>query len=256
MFALKNDLSDLQHRKTRYNRGVYHVTFDQYYGGIRVERAEYRVHVRENGRIDMANGFYYPNVIVSTTPSVSMTDAVRITRIDLDIPLEHNLDVNSELVVYPKNEDFRLAWRLILFSKDPFIDWKYWIDAHTGEVISKYHRLTHVTGTGNVYPTHPGLSSVTTEDLFRLTGDGTLTGTYVTVENDEAPNAFSANHNFQYSTSSTHFDEVNLYYHVDNFRHYYIANLGSLGFTNITAHAHAVHPNDGDLNAWFFPFNA
>lgn len=43
-----------------------------------------------------------------------------------------------------------------------------------------------------------------------------------------------------------------MYYHVDDFRHNFIENLGSLGFTQITAHAHSNY-SPGPNNAWFSP---
>lgn len=164
------------------------------------------------------------------------------------------------------------------------IDWRYAVDAHTGAVLLKQNRIvdatdagaafppfpvrslaaraeldgTHsepfVTGEGDVYPTHPDISSVTTVDLYRLSGNGYLQGTYVAVENDEDSEAYSGSEEFSYSTSNTHFDEVNLYYHVDDFRHNFIEGLGSLGFTQITAHAHS-NTGYGPNNAWFLPSN-
>lgn len=88
-----------------------------------------------------------------------------------------------------------------------------------------------------------------------MDGSGYLRGTYANVVNDEAGRAHSSSHSFQYGTSNTHFDEVNLYYHIDTFRNNFIEGLedGShaLGFTQITAHAHSTHYVYGDVNAWF-----
>ncbi len=254
MFSMRSGLGDLRHRITRENRGVNHVTFDQYYEGIRVEGGEYRVHIQTDGRVDMANGSYYPDIEVPTTPSISINDAIRAAITQLELSTHENLKTESELVIWPGDETYHLAWKLILFSSEPMADWEFISDAHSGMELIRQNRITHVTGTGDVYPTHPGLSSVSSRSLYRLTGNGTLTGTYVKVENDAASNAFAANHNFTYNTSSTHFDEVNVYYYVDDFRHNYIANLGSLGFTQITAH---VHSNNwpGPNNAWFLRSN-
>lgn len=53
-----------------------------------------------------------------------------------------------------------------------------------------------------------------------------LRGNYVNVRNDTASRASSSNHEFFYNQTSTHFDEVNVYYHVDTYRATYIDNLG------------------------------
>jgi len=112
-----------------------------------------------------------------------------------------------------------------------------------------------VTGNGDVYPTHPGLSSVTNKSLQRLNNSGYLRGDYAYVVNDDGAEAQSATYSFQYSPGNTHFDEVNLYYHIDDFRVGFINGIGgfNLNFTQITAHAHANDTYYGDLNAWFFP---
>ena len=257
LFSMRSGLGDLRHRRTRENRGVNHVIFDQYYEAIRVEGGEYRVHLQTDGRVDMANGSYYPDIEVPTTPSISSDDAIRAAITQLELSSHENLKTESELVIWPGDETYHLAWKLILFSEEQIVDWEFISDAHSGKELIRQNRITHVTGTGDVFPTHPGLPSVSSRSLYRLSGNGTLTGTYVKVENDDASNAYAANHNFTYSTSSTHFDEVNVYYHVDDFRHNYIANLGSLGFTQITAHLHSIHshPSILDVNAWFSPSN-
>lgn len=70
LFGFKN-LSGLQHVKTQTHRGIRHVTFNQTVDGIPVYEAEYKVHLRPDGRVDMANGRYYPDINLPTSPSVS-----------------------------------------------------------------------------------------------------------------------------------------------------------------------------------------
>ncbi len=110
-----------------------------------------------------------------------------------------------------------------------------------------------VTGDGDVYPTDPNFSSVTDESLYRLNGSGYLRGTWAYSVNDATSNAYSSNNSFQYSQGNTHFDEANLYWHIDQFRANFINTLdnGSLTLGQIEAHAHATIPGYGDLNARF-----
>lgn len=110
LFGMKTDLADLKHVQTRVNRvGVRHVTFQQYYEGLRVEGAQYKVHLRKDGRVDMANGFYYPSIAVSTTSTVTEAQAIRIAEADLDAPGAPDFQVTSELVIYPGEKAFHLA---------------------------------------------------------------------------------------------------------------------------------------------------
>ncbi len=243
LFAMRSDLGDLRVEKTTENRyGLQRVTLRQYVSNIPVDGAQYKVQIDGNGHVIMANGYYYPGIEISTRASLSANQAINRSKNDLgvtDLSGESNM---AELVILPQRDigSFALAWKTVIFAEEPFTDWLYYIDAHTGEVIEKHNRLTHVTGTGDVYPTHPDLSSVTTVDLFGLSGNGYLDGTYVEVLNASNPRAHSSSHNFQYSTNSTHFDEVSLYYHVDNFRRNFINNLdaGNNLFTKLKATAH------------------
>jgi Zn-dependent metalloprotease len=252
LFGFAN-IENLAHKETKRHRGIQHVTFNQTVHGVPIYEAEYQVHLRPNGKVDMANGTYYPNVEVSTSPSISKASAIQTAKSDNEWLEGADLQTNSELVIYRTEEQFHLAWKLELYSELTLVNWLYMVDAHSGEVLYKLDLTTPVTGDGDVYPTHPGISSITNKDLFRLNGSGNLNGVYVTVKNDDGSEAYSGSNSFQYNSSNTHFDEANLYYHVDDFRHNFIEQIddGSLGFTKLEAHAHAYHNVYGDLNAWF-----
>jgi|GEM_PF-995386 len=256
LFAMKSDPADLNHKTTSTNPyGLRRVTFQQQYKGIPVEEAEYIVQIYKDGRIGMANGYYYPNIDVPSAASISSGQAISTAKADLNLTNPSGESHSTELVVYLKEEgSFTLAWKTIIFAEQPFTDWLYYIDAVSGTIIKKHNRIMDVTGTGDVYPTHPGLSSVTTVDLFRLNGNGSLQGTYVNVVNDDGAEASSGTHDFTYSTTNTHFDEVNLYFHVDDFRQNFIENVAYAGdeldFVQITARAHRA---GNDVNASFSP---
>src|SRR5690554_773242 len=85
LFAMKGELVDLKHSKTKTNRGVRHVTLAQHYNGLPVEGGEYMVHIREDGRVDMANGHYYPDIQISTNPSINAEQAITAAKEDLNI---------------------------------------------------------------------------------------------------------------------------------------------------------------------------
>tara|TARA_R110002124_G_scaffold109723_1_gene263115 strand:- start:26 stop:613 length:588 start_codon:yes stop_codon:yes gene_type:complete len=101
LFSLKNELADLNYVKTQTNQGVRHVTFSQHYKDLPVEGGEYKVHIREDGRVDMANGHYYQGIQLSISPSISGEQAINLAKIDLKLenPTEENS--SAELIVYP-----------------------------------------------------------------------------------------------------------------------------------------------------------
>lgn len=79
LFGFKN-MNRLKHVKTQTHRGIRHVTFNQTVKSVPVYEAEYKVHLRSDGRVDMANGQYYPDIDISTNPSVSKAGAIETAR--------------------------------------------------------------------------------------------------------------------------------------------------------------------------------
>jgi len=71
------DINQLKYVKTQTYRGVRHVTFQQTVKGVPVYEAEYKVHLRGNGQVDMANGTFYPNIEVSTSPAIAKSGGYR-----------------------------------------------------------------------------------------------------------------------------------------------------------------------------------
>jgi len=101
LFGFANS-KQLQYKKTRTNDGIQHVTYNQMVDGVPVYEAQYQVHIRPNGRVDMANGIYYPDIDISTSPSISKAQAQNTATSDLDTPQGADPRVTAELVIYPK----------------------------------------------------------------------------------------------------------------------------------------------------------
>ena len=252
LLKAKADLSDLKFVQVQRHRDIDHVKFQQTYHGIPIEGAEYMVHILSDGSIDMINGTYYPAIQVSGNAVISTQEAFRIAIKDLGDNTLIRGDTSSTLIIYPKDDVFYLTWKLLIPAEVPYGDWIYYVDASNGNILLKLNDIRDVTGFGNVYPTHPGLSYVTNVSLPRLDGTGYLRGSYANVLNNVTGRAYSANNTFNYSSDDTHFDEVNVYYHIDRYRGNF---LGGLGFNSgqITATVH-VNYSPGPNNSWFSPY--
>ncbi|QXD15826.1 hypothetical protein GQ464_002435 [Rhodocaloribacter litoris] len=150
LFKMRSDLSDLTHIRTQAHRGIHHVKFQQTYQGLPVEGAEYLVHIHEDGGVDMANGTYYPTIQAPTRPALTEAAALRIAQSDLgnDVALQDGS--TGELVVYPGDAQFHLAWKLRLSSETPPDAWIYYVDALSGAVLHKRsdYRELAVLGSG------------------------------------------------------------------------------------------------------------
>jgi len=254
LFQFQPGLNDLKkvriherevHDKTR----IYHLKKQQYYKDLRVENAELLVHILSDGTIDMVNGSYYPHIDIPVEPSIHSDEAYSIAVRDLGEDVVLFDDPTEELVVLPREGDFYLSWKIFIPAEQPFGEWIFFIDALTGEILEKRNEICFVTGNGNVYPTHPGLSSVTNVPLYALDGTGYLEGLYADVRNWDGTRAYSANHSFNYSPSDKRFDEMNVYYQIHDYRGNYLQqNLGFNNFTQIRAYVNI--PVD---NAWYSP---
>lgn len=116
-----------------------------------------------------------------------------------------------------------------------------------------------ITGKGDVFNTYPQPPHYFPDnqgaDLYRLNGGSNdyLIGTYVDVRNESDPGNRAQGQvqnntlTFYYAYGDSALDEVNLYYHIDKYRHEYIEtdlNL-NLGFTQIVTWAHKTGEADG-----------
>ena len=269
LFQMPKTLSDLEVMNEIRLRGVTHVRFQQTYQGLPVYEGAYLVHVRDDGRIDMANGNYYTDIDAPTTSSISESSARRIATDDLggNVELDEGAETESELVIYPKNDGdtFLLTWKVLVPAVEPDPGhWQYFVDAISGEIVERQNLVTTiahftsvqkrkatvedavsspgfstgashatvpfaVTGNGTIIPDYPAATSPENRNLTNLDGNGHLNGFFTNVDNEEASNAHESDHNFLYSTSSTHFDEANVYYHITAFFSQYVAPI--LGFT-------------------------
>lgn len=296
LFQMPKDLSNLEVANAVTLRGVTHVHFRQTYQGIPIYEGEYLVHVRKDGRIDMANGTYYAEIDAPTSPSISESSARRAAIEDLGgtVELEENAEVRSELVIYPKNDGdaFLLTWKVLVPAVEPQPgSWQYFINAVTGAVVDRSNLATTiarpaaaskreatatgkglssseavagakgepdrsaVTGDGTIIPDYPTATSSEQRNFTNLDGNGRLNGFFTNVDNEEASNAHESDHDFFYGTGSTHFDEVNVYYHITAFFNQYVVPV--LGFTGDIGSDRdvesEVHDQEKPTNAYYDP---
>lgn len=95
-------------------------------------------------------------------------------------------------------------------------------------------------GLGNIYRSDPR-DTLETVTLERLLPPGTrLVSADLQVVNESGPNAWAADGDFRSlpgTPDTTHFDEVNLYWHLDHYFHVFLAELGYVGPANpVVAH--------------------
>jgi hypothetical protein len=154
--------------------------------------------------------------------------------------------VASRLVIQADSGKYFLAWEVRIPEIQFDGQWIYLIDATNGNVLTKHSTIINDIASvrttqpqANIYLQHPGINSATTLiNPLNVNLSGYIQGTYANILNYATSRAYAYNSDFAYSITDTHFDEANLYYHIDNFRRNYIDGLGFSAFTQITATAH------------------
>ena len=148
------------------DQGWAHYRFQQYHQGIPVEGVSYQLHTRKD-RVVSANGSFLPAIELSIKPSLSEASALEkamsvhgAEKYSWQSDHEHNgfcthgSPEPSLCIIdrkYPDHSgDYALCYQLDLVSLVPLSGWTYYIDAHTGEVITKItlHQHQGVPGKG------------------------------------------------------------------------------------------------------------
>jgi len=255
-----------QFYKTVVTNDIRHVFFRQVIGSHPIEGAFYSVHLRPNGQVDLAGGRRHDVSIADGSIVIGKEAAVTAARAYKSDLSEPEVTASPELVFLPLDDDLFLTWKLILDDS-----WIVYVKASDGVVVKSTSTvvsfvpnsvrdgaarpetirnemssapLESTTGAGYIFAAHPGLGGVVSGSLPRLIPPivgtiYTLNGDYVSVKNDEASEVTSTSPNFYFPLSNTHFDEVNLYHHIDRIRNEVFEPLGFNEFDYVTATAHS-----------------
>ena len=137
--------------------GVTYKKFQQYYKGIQVDNAEYLLHGR-NGIIEVISGNFHEINIETTTPTINerqamekaleYVGAIKYKWEDeaMEVFVKQHSD-NPNATYYPKGElviaednlkengAFKLAWKFIVSSLEPYNEQMIFVDAIKGEAV-------------------------------------------------------------------------------------------------------------------------
>jgi Zn-dependent metalloprotease len=268
LFALESDLSDVRLSKSLKSLGGHHVFFNQLYRGIPVEGGEVKAHLLKDGRIHAVESRIAADLSPDTVPRVSHEEAIDISRGHLNVTGRLRGGIAAELVILPEPSPGILAWKVSVPAWQPCGDWVVMVDAQEGTVLSVTDIREFATGAAKVFDPNPVVSLRTTSlsdqgdsasaipqnaytevVLEDLDDTGYLRGPYVDT-GLTASRAFSPTLDFRYDRSQDGFEEVMVYYHIQEFRKYLRDGLAfPLEVRQVLADAHA---SDND-NSWYSP---
>ena len=189
--------------RTTSNDGVTHLTWAPFADGVPAYDAALRVHVARDGRVVAASGPPLGGLsIPSAVPRLTALQALAAAQDAVGAPAAlprgdtrpgpqrvttfANGD-RARLVVFDAPDGDRLAWRLTVAGRDPYV-YDVVVDAASGELLAR-RSLTDFASNAPVYEYHPGAGPQTTVDLARwLTAPVVLSGpnaqAYADVDDD------------------------------------------------------------------------
>jgi Zn-dependent metalloprotease len=227
---------------------------------VPVNGGEYVVTVLPGGKVQSALGGFFKTIQIDISQKISVQQALSFARHNVPPKVVLKDSVNYfQLIVYPKDTTYFLAWELRISPTQDIGEWIYVIDASNGALLERRNSIINELSHGgedepqaNVYLHHPYIDqNYTNLYLVYIDNSGYLQGSYANVVNDATSRAYNSKFNFAYQPSNTHFDEANLFYHITNYRVNLWNGLGFGAFGQITAHAHHTYP-DGP-NAGYDP---
>jgi hypothetical protein len=260
-------------------RGKYtHTSYQQYYNGIPVENAYINITYTQNDEIIYVQNDYIYDIDLITSPNISSDQAIQNAENDWMIDPVSISSNHSKLVIY-FSENTRqnyLAYKVRLFSLQPLSSYIYYVNAANGEIIEKFNVLQDAAGIvrGYILPENGSNPIFSLEPLQNIyinvggdqvvtTNDGTFTsvnssgnvvsgfaGLNFNVRRD--PNqiidtnfmpsnysSFTLEWNTGQSTNYANMDELNVYYHLEKFRDYFVQSLDDYPIAyNLRAYTH------------------
>jgi hypothetical protein len=265
------------------------VRFQQQQNNIPVLYTNIVVQLDKSNRIKQVDLGHTSNTNIiqpSADRNISPEEAIKYASESLGSFTLRKKPVAPIQVYYPTPNGLKLAYQVLILTREPEHDWQIIVDAYTGDVLEKKDLIFHIDGQGLVFDPNPvvtannntyrdpdavastcGFSGTSraTIDAERVTrtlrditfsgGTHKLEGPFVKLRNFGTPNIAppeEANANdFNYSSGDPRFEAVMVYYHVDTIQRY----IQSLGIT--TAHNSQIeadaHDETGGGGAFFSP---
>jgi len=281
------DLKKIQDTDTPIRRTI---RFQQLLGGLPVFGGMIAIHLDKGNRIrqiDLAHAPAGRCCAAGSDAKITAKEALKRASEAIGPFTQRSKPPKPEKIYYPTEAGLRLAYLILIPTRNPAHDWRIIVDAYTGDILSREDLIFHLPdGEGYVFDPNPVVTAndntlrdpdatvatcyfagspraridaqrvtKTLRELKRSGGKYKLDGPFVRLKNfgppDIAPPEESNADDFKYSSGDDRFEAVMIYYHVDTIQRY----LQSLGIT--TAHNRQIEADahDSSGGAWFSPMD-
>lgn len=164
--------------------GFTHIKYQQVYKSVRVETTALTFHLKETELISFS-GSYGDGFQLSITPTISQSEAVKIGRTLVETDEYRPAEI-PQLVVYPTDESYKLAFKVDVFGLSPIQRKFVFVDANSGAILASQDRIHEVESEGEAETRYSGNRTIITDSTaagFRL-HDNTRGGGIVTLDLD------------------------------------------------------------------------
>jgi hypothetical protein len=250
------DLSKVKFDGVKWTLLGRHVLFQQYHLGKPISGAWIRVDLDAEGRVFNVQNDLIPEELIAEgerdarrrkEPAAKpLTKAQALAKAFEAAPIRRGGQrevLHAELMYGTSQSKPRLAWKIVVHTDKPRAEWKLYLDAYTGDVVTRRNVLKHSLARGRVFDPNPvavlndtSLTNASTlpdnayveVDLPAVATGGHLDGRYVSTVLTKS-RVRAKNGKFLYGRGKKGFKEVMVYFHIDRAQRY----LQLLGFSGI-----------------------
>ena len=275
--GLSPDLSQVRFDRVKKTLLGSHVLFQQRHAGKPISGAWLRVDIDAAGHVFNVQNDLIPERLLNegdrdararVTPGTRpLTKAQALAKAFVAAPITRGGTrqvLHAELMYGTQKSKPRLAWKIVIHTTKPQAEWKLYLDAHSGEVLTRCNMLKHKPARGRVFDPNPVvvLNDTSLTDRSKIPANA-----YVDVDlPDVAPGALldgpyvttaltrnrvrSTTRKFLYRRGKRGFKEVMVYFHIDRAQRY----LQALGFAGVLDHPISVNVTaERDDNSAYSP---
>lgn len=152
----------LEIRSEEDDLGMIHTRFQQQYKQINVEGNVFIFHSK-NGKISSANGHFAPNIDLSITPTISISEATEKAATASSLMVDQLHNPSAELIILEMNGKYILTYKCSIFNPQPLVNKWVFVDAQSGKVLKEISRVCEVDVVGTGHTQFSGVQPITTD---------------------------------------------------------------------------------------------
>ncbi|MFC1745329.1 M36 family metallopeptidase [Candidatus Riflebacteria bacterium] len=225
-----------------------HVRLAKIFEEIEIFDEDLLVHMDSDYNIETIDGNFDFQIKVTNQVLLNPEKSAEIALKDLNITELISKPIASK-ILYGTDSGYKFAYKVLFSAREPLGDYRVIVNAENGQVLTRENLIYHATGKGSIYKEHPLNSSVSEAVLKNLNIKSKLKGSWGWVINEDTAEAVSKDGKFIFAPQDTHFDEVNVYFHINRIGEFY----KKLNFTMYPIKC-IVHVGDKYDNAFFSPW--